>query len=219
MKQLKEHHRYRSVAGRVCVCVCVLKSRTLELRENTAHAVGHHWEPETVRLTQAPEQLPCRVACIKDTGGVHPGDVYIGKGSNRYAQRPSKWAYHTPPALGEAAEDYYEGYIRYIRNKPALHAALPELAGQRLVCQCRDDQICHGHALARMVNALEREADGIPPPPKNKKIKHSQDQDINQCLMGDTTTLPNDTRHRLWPEAKAMGYRLLKLPILIILIL
>ena len=86
------------------------------------------------------------VVSKRTMGAPTPADVYIG--------RPSKWG--NPFVIGKdgTREDVIFKYHTSLTYRPDLLAALPELAGKRLVCWCKP-QACHGDVLARLVNALE----------------------------------------------------------------
>ena len=65
--------------------------------------------------------------------------------------RPSKWGNPfeiTDKCPRELAIAKYEVHVR---RSPALLAALPELAGKRLGCCCREGAPCHGHVLVRLL--------------------------------------------------------------------
>ncbi len=72
-------------------------------------------------------------------------DVYIG--------RPSKWG--NPFEIGGCGtrKEVIAAYRDWIKTKPELLAALPELAGRNLVCFCAPKP-CHGDVLADLVEAL-----------------------------------------------------------------
>jgi hypothetical protein len=69
--------------------------------------------------------------------------VYIG--------RPSKWG--NPFLLGAdgTRPEVIAKYEAYIRNRPDLLAALPELKGKALVCWCHPKP-CHGGVLVRLLD-------------------------------------------------------------------
>ncbi len=74
-------------------------------------------------------------------------DVYIG--------RPSKWG--NPFEIGKhgTREQVVHKYREWIRDKPALLAAIPELRNKVLGCWCKP-AACHGDVLAELAN---RQAD------------------------------------------------------------
>ena len=106
-----------------------------------------------------------------------------------------------------------------LRSKPKLMEQLPSLRGTRLICQCESHEVCHGDRLAKMINECDEQHEPDHNPTKPKKIKWSKDADINNALMGEDTPLPPATADRIWPKPQNLGFRLLKLPILIILLL
>lgn len=73
-----------------------------------------------------------------------PHDVYIG--------RPSKWG--NPFVIGKDGDraEVVRMYEAWVRSRPELMAALPELKGKVLGCWCAP-QACHGDVLARLANA------------------------------------------------------------------
>lgn len=77
-----------------------------------------------------------------------PFDVYIG--------RPSKWGNPFSHLTGTLAmfrvpsrEVAIEEYERWIRTRPELLLALPEIAGKVLGCWCAPKS-CHGDVLIRL---------------------------------------------------------------------
>lgn len=91
--------------------------------------------------------------------------IYIGRGGYygpRYGRLPhSKW--HNPfPLTDHSREESLRLYEAYVRARPELMAALPELRGKTLLCWCRPDtgfpegrEICHGQVLARLCEERE----------------------------------------------------------------
>ena len=59
--------------------------------------------------------------------------VYVGPGSSRHNQKANKWSYHAKPAPDETIQQYQDKYRTYLKNKPKLVAALPELRNKDLV--------------------------------------------------------------------------------------
>ena len=74
---------------------------------------------------------------------VHDGEVYIG-------HRLNKWA--NPFKIGRdgTREQVIALYEYFVRSKPELTAALPELRGKDLACWCAPKP-CHGDVLLRLV--------------------------------------------------------------------
>ena len=70
-----------------------------------------------------------------------PYDVYIG--------RPSKWG--NPFIIGKdgTRAEVIEKYREWVRSRPELMAALPELSGKTLGCWCAPKE-CHGDILAEL---------------------------------------------------------------------
>lgn len=75
-----------------------------------------------------------------------PFDVYIG--------RPSKWGNPFVVGSGTTRSEAVRKYEAWIREKPELMAALPELRGKVLGCWCAP-RLCHGHVLAKLVKELD----------------------------------------------------------------
>ena len=71
----------------------------------------------------------------------NPYDVYIG--------RPGKWG--NPFTIGKdgTREEVILKYENWIKTRPHLIAALPELKGKILGCWC-SPQACHGDILSQM---------------------------------------------------------------------
>lgn len=83
-------------------------------------------------------------------------DVYIG--------RPSKWGNPFPIGVDGASRDrvIWE-YEVWIRGRPELLAALPELKGKVLGCHCVPLP-CHGDVLVKLIEEMESaEAAQVPP--------------------------------------------------------
>lgn len=72
-----------------------------------------------------------------------PYDIYVG--------RPSRWG--NPFAIGYHGDrdEVILKYSEWIKTKPDLLAALPELKGKVLGCWCRPSA-CHADVLARMAD-------------------------------------------------------------------
>ncbi|MNY85750.1 Single-stranded-DNA-specific exonuclease RecJ [compost metagenome] len=81
-----------------------------------------------------------------------PYDVYIGRGSkwgNPFSHKTGTMAQYTVGSREEAVE----AYRQWILTQPHLIASLHELQGKILCCYCAPN-LCHGHVLAEMANAL-----------------------------------------------------------------
>ena len=65
--------------------------------------------------------------------------------------RPSKWGNPFPITDRCPRELAIAKYEVWIRRRPDLIAALPELAGKRLGCHCHPFP-CHGDVLIRLLN-------------------------------------------------------------------
>ena len=83
------------------------------------------------------------VHCKRD-----PYDVYIGRGKN------SKWG--NPFVLGKDGDrqEVIVKYEEWVKTRPDLMAALPELKGKILGCWCAP-QACHGEVLVRLSEDVE----------------------------------------------------------------
>lgn len=79
-----------------------------------------------------------------------PFDVYVGRGKG-------KWG--NPFIIGKdgTRADVIAKHTAWLRNQPALIAALPELRGKKLGCHCAPDP-CHGDVLARWANQPQKVA-------------------------------------------------------------
>lgn len=83
-------------------------------------------------------------------------DVYIGRWNPRFPHEPSyKWG--NPFKLGRdgSISEVLKKYEQYVRSKPELMRALPELAGKRLGCWCKPEP-CHGNVLVKLLSELNR---------------------------------------------------------------
>lgn len=74
-------------------------------------------------------------------------DVYVG--------RPSKWG--NPFVIGKDGDRaaVIRKYEAWVKSKPELMAALPELSGKVLACWCAP-QACHADVLVRLANQPEQ---------------------------------------------------------------
>ncbi len=93
-------------------------------------------------------------------------DVYIGRRCKEFPR--SMWA--NPFKIGRygTRKEVIDRYEQYVRNKPELMAALPELKGKVLGCWClrepvshvRKNKECHGEVLVKLVEELDRKEGG-----------------------------------------------------------
>jgi hypothetical protein len=85
---------------------------------------------------------------------IGPNEVYIGR-QTRNGWRKSKWA--NPFKLSRSGDraDVIAMYRRWLMQKPALMAALPELRGKDLLCWCAPEA-CHGDVLIELANAEQQ---------------------------------------------------------------
>jgi hypothetical protein len=86
-----------------------------------------------------------------------PYDIYIGRTVMFQSSRPtfvgSKWGnpFRVPKGYDVVADpkNILRRYEEYVRSRPDLMAALPELRGKVLGCWCAPKP-CHGDVLLRM---------------------------------------------------------------------
>jgi len=78
---------------------------------------------------------------------VEPYDVYIG--------RPSKWGNPYTICKEHTRKDVIRLYEAWIKTRPELLAALPELRGKRLGCYCAPLP-CHGDVLVRLAEEVDQ---------------------------------------------------------------
>jgi hypothetical protein len=64
--------------------------------------------------------------------------------------RPSKWGNPFQIGLDGTREKVIQKYEIWIRHRPDLLAALPELVGKRLGCHCKPLP-CHGDVLVKLI--------------------------------------------------------------------
>lgn len=100
-------------------------------------------------LVDAPTERPSGRRVVHCKRGRH--DVYIG--------RPSKWGnpFPVPSKNYDRIADparILERYEKYVRSRPDLMAALPELRGKVLGCWCAPHR-CHGDVLVKLVDELD----------------------------------------------------------------
>ena len=87
------------------------------------------------------------VVNVRTCGAPAPGDVRI--------DRRTKWG--NPFRIGRdgTREEVVARYRAYVRSRPDLTGALPELRGKRLLCHCAPLP-CHGDVLADLVSELDK---------------------------------------------------------------
>ena len=90
-----------------------------------------------------PRVLNRRLDAIPD------GAVYVG--------RPSKWGNPFTIGVDGSREKVILKYEAYLRLRPDLLEALPELRGKDLICWCAP-QPCHADVLLRLANEEENNA-------------------------------------------------------------
>lgn len=73
-----------------------------------------------------------------------PHDIYIG--------RPTKWGNPFHVGRHGSRATVIREYEKYVRSRPDLMAALPELKDKVLGCWCAPKR-CHGDVLARLADA------------------------------------------------------------------
>lgn len=81
---------------------------------------------------------------VRFNGSNPPDTLYIGRGS--------KWGNPFRIGWGGNREEVIAKYAEWIKTKPELLAALPELRGHDLACYC-SPKACHGDVLLRLANA------------------------------------------------------------------
>lgn len=80
-------------------------------------------------------------------------EVYIGRAVKRRGFVASKWANPYPLTKERSRALVIAMFCEYLRGRPELRAALPELKGKVLGCWCAPKP-CHGDILAELANAL-----------------------------------------------------------------
>lgn len=100
-------------------------------------------------------------------------DIYIGRANGDLPE--SKWA--NPFVIGKdgTRDEVIAKYEEWIRGKPELMAALPELKGKVLGCWCRPVNRCHGDVLARLIDGEVKEVEIAP----EAKIEMKLSPEIN----------------------------------------
>lgn len=89
-------------------------------------------------------------------------DIYIGRAlyQGGWALTGSKW--QNPFKVGDNRAGAIEQYEAYVRSRPDLMAALPELKGKKLGCWCKPLP-CHGDVLLKLVSELDSKPPATPP--------------------------------------------------------
>ena len=80
---------------------------------------------------------------VRFSSSLPPEDVYIGRGS--------KWGNPFRIGWDGTREEVIARYAEWIKTKPELLAALPELRGRNLACYCAP-KACHGDILLKLAN-------------------------------------------------------------------
>lgn len=101
-----------------------------------------------------------KVVNIKDKPTPHY-DVYIGRANKWFGLEASKWANPYVLKKEEARGSTLERYEAYVRSRPDLMAALPELEGKVLGCYCKPKP-CHGDILIKLLNEVVGDAKVVP---------------------------------------------------------
>lgn len=83
----------------------------------------------------------------------HKHDVYIGRGSKWGSPFTHLSGKTKALAVVESRAEAIRRYEAWLRAKPELLAALPELHGKVLGCFCKP-LACHGDVLARLADEL-----------------------------------------------------------------
>lgn len=76
-----------------------------------------------------------------------PCDIFIG--------RPSKWGNPFIIGIDGTRAEVIERYEEYVRSRPELMKALPELEGKILGCYCHP-KFCHGDVLIKLLDELKQ---------------------------------------------------------------
>lgn len=83
---------------------------------------------------------------VRFSSSLPPSTVYIGRGS--------KWGNPFRIGWDGTREEVIARYAEWIKTKPDLLTALPELRGRDLACYCAP-KACHGDVLLQLVADLE----------------------------------------------------------------
>jgi hypothetical protein len=87
----------------------------------------------------------------------HPRVVKIGEAAyDIFAARPSKWGNPFVIGIHGTREECIKQYEEWIRTRPELMAALPELRGKVLACYCAPRK-CHCEILIKLLEEYENE--------------------------------------------------------------
>lgn len=90
--------------------------------------------------------MPSRVQVKRKKGFRLPANtVYVG--------RPTKWGNPFRPGPDLTRTRMIAKYRAYLRRKPELMKALPELRGKNLACWCKPGDPCHADVLLKLANA------------------------------------------------------------------
>lgn len=84
-------------------------------------------------------------------------DVYIGRWNQRFDRSP--WANPFYIGTDGKPDEVLAKYEAHVRSKPELMARLPELAGKRLGCWCKEPGAlfqppCHGDVLLKLLEEV-----------------------------------------------------------------
>ena len=94
------------------------------------------------------ETVVIHVRDANDDRWLYCDRLYIGRAA--YGWPSSKWA--NPYRIGHdgTREQVLAKYEAYVRGRPDLMAALPEIAGRVLLCWCAPSA-CHGNTLVKLL--------------------------------------------------------------------
>lgn len=112
----------------------------------TCEILRKHYMPRVVRIRRSKGQV------------VQDCDIYIGRKCDwgGWNLPESKW--HNPFRLSDNSSiiEVLNKYREYMKQRPDLIAALPELAGKTLGCWCKDtfENPCHGDVLVELFCAV-----------------------------------------------------------------
>lgn len=91
------------------------------------------------------EPVPSRVQVKRKKGfRLPPRTVYVG--------RPTKWGNPYRPGTNVTPAQAVAKYRGFLRERPDLMMALPELKGKNLACWCKPDAPCHADILLELAN-------------------------------------------------------------------